>query len=72
MATIITVIDPRHLEFVQWANEIRLQNKSIPAARSAETWKDWARQVVQIDRDAPYPDRFTDWRSWAVLWMATV
>lgn len=72
MSILLTPVDPRYLEFQDWALAIRSINKNIPRPHGEPQWRDWAARIVQIDRDAPYPDRFTDWRAWAIQWIATV
>lgn len=69
----IQVIDPRHMEFIPWAQHNVPQLEAfgpVPdAARLRGDWQLWAMTVIQLpgiaSRYPPQPHIFTDWRDWA-------
>ncbi len=73
------IIDPRHLEIIEWtdymADEL-LGISSPPRLDDPEQWKAWALIVVQAPGIAksnpPDPRHFDDWRDWAMRFQQTV
>lgn len=71
------IIDPRGLNFSQWASATAFELASVvqPMIISTtlgltESWKDWAFYMLANPTIAsqypPNPNRFTDWQDWAI------
>jgi hypothetical protein len=70
------VNDPRNMQFETWAQSVNqdLSNFMSPVDRPDEkNWQFWAQQMFAADalvaEAIPNPNRFPDWKSWALQWM---
>lgn len=73
------MIDPRHLDFAAWSSQTALLISgygTVPIARDEKDWQGWAAQVINFSQfggiNAPLPQRFPDWRSWAFAFNLSV
>jgi hypothetical protein len=77
----VHVIDPRGMAPRDWCDRMALELDAfglIPIINHGMTWRDWALQVVQLQRisrmDPPNPDDFEDdgFEEWATYFIDAV
>lgn len=75
MSAVVQLLDPRGTTPGDWCDRMVLELDrfgTIPILMFGMTWKDWARQVVQLYEisilDPPNPDQYEegDFEEWAI------
>ena len=64
----LTFVDPRYIEWQEWAREMVATSRNLPAPQPLDHWRDWAAQVGVTNANAPDPRGFGSWRTWAIAW----
>lgn len=68
----IYIIDPQGMSPQDWCDRMALELDAfglIPVMTHGMGWKEWGRQVIQLQRisrmDPPNPDDYEDFEEWA-------